>query len=153
MPHGRRPKAGPGRNELVCAQVVVGGGFEVDESLLPQLHHGNGGECLGDGGDAKDRVFGDGCVRRDICQPMSVKEGEASVANYSDRHAYGRPSIEDLVDPRLHLGLIDHVSVCLDRWIVDIRTHRFTSLIAPIMIAHSSLWQLAYLHKTRLRLR
>jgi hypothetical protein len=51
--HGRGPEAGLGGDQAVGAQVLVGGRVDVDQPLLPQLHHGNRREGLGDGGDAK----------------------------------------------------------------------------------------------------
>jgi hypothetical protein len=41
-------------DQLVGVKIVVGGRIELDESLLLQLHYGDRGEGLGDGGDSKE---------------------------------------------------------------------------------------------------
>jgi hypothetical protein len=83
MSHGCLTEAGTSGDQLIGAQVVVRGGVEVDKPLLPQLHHGYRCEGLSDGGDPKNRVLGDGCVRLDVRKPMSVEERKLSVADYS----------------------------------------------------------------------
>jgi hypothetical protein len=87
-----------GGDQPIAAEVVIGGGIEVDQPLLKQLHHGDGGEGLGDGADPEDRVLGDGRVRRDVGEPVSVEKLEASVANRSQSQANRRPAVEDPAD-------------------------------------------------------
>ena len=107
MTHCRRPEAGLRGDQPVGPQVIVGGRIEVEQPLLPQLHHGDCGEGLCDGGDPKDRVLGDGRLRRDVGEPVSVEELKGSVADHSDRQTDGGPAVEDLVDSGLHPQLID----------------------------------------------
>ena len=106
VPHGRGPEAGLGGDQPVGAQVVVGGGIEVDQPLLPQLHHGDRREGLGDGGDPEHRVLGDRGVRGDVCEPVSVEELEAPVADHAHRQTDGRVAVEDPAHPGRHRGLI-----------------------------------------------
>ena len=72
---GRKP--GLRRDQPVGAQVVVRGGIEVDQPLLPQLHHRDRREGLGDGGDPEDRVLGDGRAST-RCLPARVRGRTAS---------------------------------------------------------------------------
>ena len=50
------------------AKVVVCRCVEVHQSLLPELHHGDCGEDLGDGSDTKDGVLGDWRLPRNISE-------------------------------------------------------------------------------------
>ena len=94
-------------DQLVGAKIVVGGRIEVDEPLLPQLHYGDRGEGLGDGGDPKDGVLGDGSVRRQVREAVRVEELQRSVADHSQGETEGRMAVEDRVHPGLHLQPID----------------------------------------------
>ena len=94
-------------DQLVGAKIVVGGCVELDESLLPQLHYGDRGEGLGDGGDPKDGVLRDGPDRRQVREAVCVEEFQRSVADHSQGEADGRMAVEDLIDPGLHLQSID----------------------------------------------
>jgi len=107
VPHRRRPEARLCRYQLVAAQVVVGGRIEVDQSVLPQLHHGNRREGLGDGGDPEDRVLGDRCVRRDVRYTKAVEPGKGSVSHHPHGKAGGRPAVEDLANLGPYLELIN----------------------------------------------
>jgi hypothetical protein len=51
-----------------------------------------------DGADPENRVLGDGCVRRNVGEPVSVEKLEASIAHHSDGQADGRPAAEDPAD-------------------------------------------------------
>lgn len=113
MPHRRGPEAGPGRDQPVGAKVVVRGGVEIDQPLLGQLHHRDGRERLGDGGDPKDGVLGDARVRRQVGEPVSVEERERPVAHHADRQADGGPAVDELADSGLHLALIELEHDCL----------------------------------------
>jgi len=53
VPHRGRPATGLGRDQPDRAQVVAGGCIKVHHALLAQLHHGDGGEGLGDRADAR----------------------------------------------------------------------------------------------------
>ena len=90
-----RSEAGALRDELVRTQVVVGRCVEVDEPLLPQLHHGDSGEGLRDRGDPEDRVLGDPRVRRDVGETLSREGRDPPVADDADREADGRMPVED----------------------------------------------------------
>jgi len=98
--HRRGPEGRLRRDQLIGAQVVAGGGIEVDAPLLPQLHHGDRREGLGDGGDPENRVMGDGCVRPDVRDSVPVEELKTSVADRSHRQADGGVAVENL----LHSG-------------------------------------------------
>jgi hypothetical protein len=107
VPQRRGPKAGLRGHQRVGAQVVVGGRVEVDQALLPQLHHRNRGERLGDRGDPKHRVLGDRGARSDLGDAVPVEPLQRSIADHPHRQAGSRPAVEDLSDPRRHLDLID----------------------------------------------
>jgi len=92
---------------VVCAQVVFGGGIQADQSLLPKLHRSNPGEGLGDGGDPKDRVLGNRCVRRDVRHTVAVEGLKRSVGHQPESQTDSRSAVENLVDPGPHLQLID----------------------------------------------
>jgi hypothetical protein len=104
---GRGPEAGLGRDQLVGTQVVVGRGVQVDQPLLPQLQHRDRGEGLGDRGDPKHRVLGDGRARGDVGQPVAGEEFQASVADHALGQADGGPAIRDPADPGLQLERVD----------------------------------------------
>ena len=82
-------------------QVVIRGGVEVDQTLLPQLHHSNGGEGLGDRADAEDRLI----LWPDELWPQDV--GVLSVLDGSSLlESDGRFRIEvarKAIEARLHL--------------------------------------------------
>ena len=97
----------PGGDQPIGAEVVIARGIQVDQPLLKQLHHGDGRKGLGDGADPENGVLGDGCVRRNVGEPVSVEELEAAVANHSYGQADGRPAVEDPADSGRQLKLID----------------------------------------------
>jgi len=107
MAQRRRPEAELRGDQPVGAQVVGRGRVEVDEPLLPQLHHRDRGEGLGDGGDPEDGVLGDRCVRRDVRDTVSVEEVEGSIAHHAHRQTNGRTTVEDPIDSGPHLVLIN----------------------------------------------
>ena len=85
-------EAGLGRDELVGAQVVVGGRVEVDQALLPQLHDRDRREELRDRADPEDRVLGDR-ARSTRCRPARVRgTTRAAVADDADRQADRGPA-------------------------------------------------------------
>jgi hypothetical protein len=127
MPHRRGPPGGLGRDQLVGAQVPVGGGIQVDGPLLPQLHHGDGREGLGDRGDPKDRVLGDRRVRRDVGQAVSVEELEVPIADHAHRQTDSGPAVEDLANLRLHREPVEAgepVTGWPGRWLGERGDHR-----------------------------
>ncbi len=107
MPHRGEPVRGLRGDQPVGAQVVVRGSIEVDEALLPQLHHGDRRDGLGEGADPKDRVLGDRCVRSDVGVPVSVEELQARVADHTYRQTDGRPAVEDPADMGPQLPFAD----------------------------------------------
>jgi hypothetical protein len=104
---GRRPEAGLGRDQLVGAQVVVGRGVQVDQPLLGQLQHRDGGEGLGHRADPEDRVLGDRRARGDVGQPVPGEPLQAPVADDPDGQADGRVAVQDPVDPGPQRALVD----------------------------------------------
>ena len=105
VPQRRRPVAGPGRDQPVRAQVPVRGGVEVDESLLPQLHHGDRGERLADRADPEHGFLGDRRTGREIGETVPAEEVQRSVAYHADREADGGPAVEKLID-RAHTSTV-----------------------------------------------
>ena len=99
--HGRRPKVRLRWDEPEGAKVVVCRRVEVQQPLLPQLHHRDCGEGLGDRSDAKDGVFGDRRLRCNIGEAVPVEPDDVSVSDHGDRQSGARPAVEDLSDRRL----------------------------------------------------
>ena len=88
-------------------KVVVCRCVEVHQSLLPELHHGDCGEDLGDGPDTKDGVLGDRHLPCNIGETVSVEPREGSVTDHRDSQAGGRPAVEGLSHRRLQVEVID----------------------------------------------
>ena len=101
---GRQPSfAG---HEPVRAQVLVGGRVQLDQALLPKLHHRYRGEGLRDGADPKDRVLGHWSSRPGVRDAVTG-EPERSPANYTDRQTNSRPAIQNRIDLGIYFMLID----------------------------------------------
>ena len=84
------------RDQPEGAKVVVRRRVEVDQPLLPQLHHRDRGEGLGDRCDAKDGVLRDRRLRRDISEAVPVEPRQGSVTDHRDGQTGARPAVEDL---------------------------------------------------------
>jgi hypothetical protein len=94
-------------DQAECAKVVVCRRVQIHQPLLPQLHHGDCGVGLGNRSDAKDRVFRDRRLRRNIGEAVTAKPRDASVSYHRDGQAGARPAVEDLNDRRLQVEVID----------------------------------------------
>ena len=89
------------------AKVVVRRRVEVHQALLPQLHHRDCGEGLGDGCDAKDGVLGDRRPRCDISQAVPVEPRQVTVTDHRDGQSGRGPAVEYLSDRRLEVEVIN----------------------------------------------
>jgi hypothetical protein len=105
--HRRSPEARLRWDQPIGTQVVIGGGIQVDQPLLPQLHHGDRRERLGDGADPKDGVLSNGRVRRDVREAVPGEELEASVADHAHRQTDRWPAVQDPADSGLQPERID----------------------------------------------
>src|SRR5512133_2928577 len=102
---GRAPAFLRGQ-ETEGAQIVVRWSIQVDQALLPQLHHRDCGEGLGDGADPKDRVLGHRYGRLDASDAVTGKL-ERSIPNHSHRQTNSRPAIQDAINIAGYFELID----------------------------------------------
>jgi hypothetical protein len=94
-------------DQLVGVKMVVGGRIELDESLLLQLHYGDRGEGLGDGGDSKEVSSARGLFDARSARPCPWKDSSDPLRTTSSAKPGGRLAIEDLVDPGPHLEPVD----------------------------------------------
>ena len=106
MPHGRGSKARLGRNQPQGAQVVVGRGIQVDQPLLPQLHHGDRGEGLGDRADPEHRVLRDRLLGLDVGDAVAQGPLQGSITDDANRKTGRGPAVQDLGDLAPQLELI-----------------------------------------------
>jgi hypothetical protein len=89
------------------AQIVICRSVQLEQSPLPQLHHSDRGEGLGDRPDPEGRVFVDRSVGFDVSDAVSVEELGGPVADHSQHQADGRPAVHDLIDSGADLLLIN----------------------------------------------
>ncbi len=85
----RAPTRVSGR-ETVGREVLPYRGVEVDETLLPELHEGDGGEGLGDRGDSEHGATRDRRRRGDIGATVTPEVGEATVTDNADGQSHRR---------------------------------------------------------------
>jgi hypothetical protein len=98
MTHRRGPVCGVRGDQLVRAQIVVRCTIEINKSLFPQLHHGDGGERLRERPYAEDGVFAYRRVRSDIGESVTVEELQLAVTDDPDGETDGWMATEDLTD-------------------------------------------------------
>ena len=88
-------------------QIVVGGRVEIDQAPLPQLHHGDRGEGLGEGADPKDGVLRDRFLGVDIRDAVAEEPVERPATDDANSKTSGGPAVEHLGHLALQVALLD----------------------------------------------
>ena len=84
--------------DLHVAQVAVHRRIELQTAHLDQLHDGGGGERLGEGADAKDRLVRRPCAGGQVGKAVALREQDAIALH--DRHGRSRGTGRAIAEAR-----------------------------------------------------